>query len=134
MAKLLFFLKRKPGLTPEQFREHYENHAPLAQKYIGHLLTGYARNYPVFAALDPTHAPAGTQPAPYDIGYDAICEMRVKDDAAVDEIGRIFNDPEIGPILNADTGKFLDTKATVIVVCDERDTGVAFTQKPTVAA
>lgn len=126
MAKMIFFLKRKPGLTAAQFREHYENsHARLAQKYIGHLLTGYVRNYPSFAALDPSNVPPGTQPAAYDIGYDAITEMRVKDMAAVEEIGRIFNDPQIQPILKADEQRFLDDKATVMILCDEVDTGVA---------
>ena len=131
MAKLIFFLKRKPGITPEQFREHYESsHARYAQKYIGHLLTGYVRNYPTFAALDPSNVPEGSEPAPYDIGYDAITEMRVKDMAAVEEIGRIFNDPAIQPILKEDERKFLDDKATVMIICDEVDNGTAFTVEP----
>jgi hypothetical protein len=131
MAKLIFFLKRKPGVTPEQFRDHYErSHVRFAQKYIGHLLTGYVRNYPIFAALDPSNVPAGTQPAPYDLGYDAITEMRVKNMAAIEEIGRIFNDPEIQPILKADEKKFLDDKATVMIVCDELDSGTQFTKDP----
>lgn len=131
MAKLIFFLKRRSGITPEQFREHYENsHVRYAQKYIGHLLTGYVRNYPTFAMLDPSSVPPGTQPAPYDVGYDAITEMRVKDMAAIEEIGRIFNDPEIQPILKADERKFLDDKATVMIMCDEVDSGVEFTKPP----
>lgn len=131
MAKLIFFLKRKSGITPEQFREHYENsHVRYAQKYIGHLLTGYVRNYPTFAMLDPSSVPPGTQPAPYDVGYDAITEMRVKDMAAIEEIGRIFNDPEIQPILKADEHKFLDDKATVMIMCDEVDSGVKLTKPP----
>jgi hypothetical protein len=131
MAKLVFLLKRKAGTTPEQFREHYENsHVRLAQKYIGHLLTGYVRNYPIFATLDPSNAPAGSPPTAHDIGYDAITEMRVRDMAAVEKIGRIFNDPDVQPILKADEQKFLDDKATVMIICDERDTGVAYTQEP----
>lgn len=125
MAKLIFFLKRKPGITPQQFRDHYENsHVKLAHKYIGHLLDGYHRNYPTFACLDPSNIPEGTEPQPYDIGYDAITEMRVKDQAAVDEIARIFNDPVIRPILREDEEKFLDQKSSVMIVCDEQNTGV----------
>lgn len=125
MAKLIFLLKRKPGITPEEFREHYErSHSRFAQKYIGHLLTGYVRNYPTFSALDPSNVPEGTEPPPYDLGYDAITEMRVKDMAAVEEIGRIFNDPAIQPILKEDERKFLDDTKTVMIICDEQDTGV----------
>ena len=131
MAKLIFFLKRKPGITPEQFREHYEkSHVRYAQKYIGHLLTGYTRNYPIFATLDPSNVPAGSEPKPYDTGYDAVVEMRVKDDAALEEIGRIFNDPQIQPILKEDERKFLDDSSTVMIVSDEVDTGTAFTREP----
>jgi hypothetical protein len=36
MVKVIFLLKRKAGLTPQQFRAHYESsHVKLAQKYIG---------------------------------------------------------------------------------------------------
>lgn len=131
MAKLIFFLKRKPGITPQEFRDHYEqSHSRFAQKYIGHLLTGYVRNYPTFAALDPSNVPEGNEPAPYDVGYDAITEMRVKDMAAVEEIGRIFNDPAIQPILKEDERKFLDDSKTVMIICDEQDTGTAFSKEP----
>lgn len=131
MAKIVFFLKRKPGITHEQFREHYENsHSRLAQKYIGHLLTGYHRNYPTAAWLDPSNVPEGTEPAPFDIGYDAITEMRVKDMAAVEEMSRIFNDPEIRPILKEDERKFVDSASMVMVVCDEMNTGTDFAKEP----
>jgi hypothetical protein len=117
MVKLIFLLKRKPGTTPEQFCAHYENsHSRYAQKYIGHLLIGYHRNYPIFATLNPSEVPPGTQPVPYDVGYDVITEMRVKDQAALEEIVRIFNDPVIQPILRADERRFLDDKASVMIV------------------
>ena len=131
MAKIIFFLKRKPGITPAQFRDHYEkSHSRFAQKYIGHLLTGYVRNYPTFAALDPSNVPPGTEPKPFDTGYDAITEMRVRDMAAIEEIARIFNDPKIQPILKEDERRFLDDKATVMIICDEVDTGTAFSKEP----
>jgi len=80
MAKLVFLLKRKPGTTKEQFREHYEtSHVKLAEKYIGHLLTGYHRNYPTFATLNPSEQPAGSDVKPYDFQYDAVTEMRVRE-------------------------------------------------------
>ncbi len=134
MAKLIFMLKRKPGITPEQFRQHYESsHVRLAQKYIGHLLTGYVRNYPILAALDPSNVAPEAKPVPYDIGYDAITEMRVRDAAAIEEIGRIFNDPEIQPILKADEREFLDDRATVMIICDEVDSGTSLPASPQLA-
>jgi EthD domain len=123
-VKVIFFLKRKAGLTPQQFRTHYENsHVKLAQKYIGHLVVAYKRNYPQFATLNPSNVPPGSQPAPYDVGYDCITEMWVKDEAALAEVARIFNDPVINPILAADELKFLQREATVMIVSEEIDTG-----------
>lgn len=120
MIKIIFMLKRKPGITKEQFREHYENsHAKLAQKYIGHLLKDYNRNYPVFTGLNPSNG----DPEPYDTGYDAITEMVVESEADVQEMTRIFNDPAINPILVEDELKFLDRPATVMIVVDKVDTG-----------
>lgn len=119
MIKIIYFLKRKNGTTPEQFRAHYESsHVVLAKRYIGHLLLDYVRNYPTFALLNPSNVPEGTAPEPYDIGYDCITEMFVKDQAAVDEMGRIFNDPQINPILVEDELKFLERDKTVMIMVE----------------
>jgi hypothetical protein len=121
MVKLIFLLKRKPGISKEQFREHYENtHVLLAHKYIGHLLTAYRRFFPTFATLNPSNQPA-SGPVPIEFEYDAITEMEVADEAAVMEVQRIFNDPEISPILAEDERKFLDRESTVMLVVDHVD-------------
>ncbi|MCW1383611.1 EthD domain-containing protein [Novosphingobium sp. KCTC 2891] len=125
MIKTIYFLKRKPGITPEEFRAHYESsHVLLAEKYIGHLLQDYIRNYPTFALLNPSNIPAGTVPAPYDIDYDCITEMHVADQAAIEEMTRIFNDPAINPILVEDELKFLDRDKTVMIMVDVVNTGI----------
>jgi hypothetical protein len=123
-VKMIFLLKRKAGLTPEQFRAHYENsHVKLVQKHIGHLFVGYRRNYPRFASLAPSGATAGSQPAPYDLGYDCVTELWLRDEAALTEVHSVFNDPAIKPILAADEASFLQPEATVMIVSEEVDTG-----------
>lgn len=122
MMKIVFMLKRKPGVSPQQFRNHYENsHVKLAEKYIGHLLLKYVRNFPLFATLNPSDQPEGSTPAPFDIGYDAITEMWVPDEAAAAEMSRIFNDPVINPILVEDELKFLAREQTVMIVMEETE-------------
>lgn len=124
MIKIIYFLKRKVGTTPDEFRAHYESsHVVLAKKHIGHLLIDYVRNYPTFALLNPSNIPEGTEPVPYDIGYDCITEMHVENQAAVDEMTRIFNDPEINPILVEDELKFLDRDQTVMIMVEVVNTG-----------
>jgi len=45
MVKAMFLLKRKPGLTPAEFRQQYEEvHAPLALSLFPNLRR-YVRNY-----------------------------------------------------------------------------------------
>ncbi|WP_323809663.1 EthD domain-containing protein [Sphingobium baderi] len=52
MIKIIWLLKRKPGMSKEAFREHYENsHVVLAHKYVGHLLEGC--RFPRFRELGP---------------------------------------------------------------------------------
>ena len=134
MVKLIFMLKRKPGLSKEQFRAHYESsHVELAHKYIGHLLTAYRRFYPTFASLNPSNQPT-SGPVPFEFEYDAITEMEVADEAAVLEMQRIFNDPVINPILAEDELKFLDREATVMMVVDEVNDAARLRSKQTVSA
>lgn len=124
MVKIIYFLKRKNGTTHEQFRQHYESsHVLLAKKYIGHLLKDYIRNYPSFALLNPSEIPEGTEPQPYDIGYDCITEMYVENQEAIQEMTRIFNDPEINPILVEDELKFLERDQTVMIMVDVINNG-----------
>jgi len=81
-VKTILMLRRKPGMTPEAFRQEYETgHSRLGLKLFGHLWVSYKRHYPQasFTFAD------GPQPAP----YDAITEVVYRDQAALEESGRI---------------------------------------------
>jgi uncharacterized protein (TIGR02118 family) len=96
MEKLILFVKRKPGLSQEQFRDHYENtHAPLAWSNLRPWLINYTRNY-----LTPL--PGQTEPP-----YDCVTEFWFADRAALDasiEWAR----SEVGQILSVDEENFMD--------------------------
>jgi hypothetical protein len=116
--KVLWMLKRKPGITPAQFREHYErSHAAIARKYVGHLLLSYTRNYQTEAWGGTASDPDGFRQRPFD--YDCITELVVADEAAFEEMGRIFGEPAVGAELIEDELKFLDREATMMLRCDE---------------
>lgn len=62
--KILLFMKRKPGMSVEAFRDYYENHhVPLALKYSA-AVTRYVRRY-----LEPHPNPDSgvTGELPYDV-------------------------------------------------------------------
>lgn len=84
--KKLVLVRRKAGLTPEEFRDGYENsHARIAVSLFGHLWLSYTRNY-----LRPGR---NFKSAQYDtvetMGFDAISEFVLADEAAWDEMNRI---------------------------------------------
>lgn len=125
MFKVLWFLKRKPGISHAQFRDHYENsHALLAQKYLGHLLIGYRRNYPTEVWGGGAIEDGGAGFGPREWGHDCVAEWTLESEAAFDEAMALFQDPAIGPIFYADEEHFLDRDAILLLKCDSRDTGV----------
>src|SRR4051812_36712285 len=109
MIKVIYFLKRKPGITHEQFREHYENsHVQLARKYLGHLMISYKRNYPTQVRASRSQ---GLRPAQWD--FDCITEWILADEAALEEVYRIFKIPEIGKEFDDDERRFMDRDAVI---------------------
>ena len=109
MLKVIWLLNRKQGVTTRQFRERYERHAKLAQKYFGHLMTGYRRNYR-------TESSGGTSP-------DCVGEWMMPNEEAFNEIKRILADPVIGKEFDQDMEDFLDRNAAIMIKCEEVDTG-----------
>ena len=70
MYKIMWLLKRKPGTTHEHFRHHYEtSHSVLGQKYFGHLILSYQRNYLTRTGNNfERGGPEGVE----EIGFDAV--------------------------------------------------------------
>lgn len=72
--KILLFMKRRPDISVQAFRDYYENqHAPLAEKYSAGL-SRYVRRY-----LDPQPHPE-TGPGG-ELPFDVITELWFEDEA-----------------------------------------------------
>lgn len=107
MLKAVVLLRRKAGLSPEQFRDHYEsNHVPLVRRVLP-MIGRYVRNY-----LDLTSVSAGRQddstssaPTPY---FDVITEIWFDDDAAYQRFLDALSDPVVSEALREDEERFLD--------------------------
>lgn len=115
--KIMILLKRKAGMTPEEFREYYErSHVALADKYLAHLFADYRRNYilPVEGDQSDTQNPGLANP-----DYDAVTEIWLKDENSWAEMQRIIGDPEIGRIFMEDEEHFLDRPSLRIFPCFE---------------
>ena len=122
MFKIIWLLKRKAGVSFEQFRDHYENsHSVLGRKYFGHLMLGYRRNYNLAHQAGGHAAAVGMRLSE----YDCIAEWELRDEEAFGEFKRIFADKEISRIFLDDEEHFLDSQSTRLVICDTQDTGTA---------
>jgi hypothetical protein len=62
--KILLFMKRRPGMTAEAFRDYYENHhAPLCEKHASGV-TRYIRRY---LSPHPNPETGATGELPFDV-------------------------------------------------------------------
>lgn len=122
MIRIQWLLRRKPGISFEQFRDHYEtSHAVLGEKYLGHLMVAYRRHY-----VQPPAA--GKSPLLHNVlaakawDYDCLAEWELADEAAFEQVVATLSDPEIGAIFHADEEHFLDRSSVRLVRCDTRET------------
>ena len=107
MDIVFVLLKRKPGMTFDDFRNHYESsHAKLGEKYFGHLFKSYRRNY----------IPEGKRFSDGEIienAYDCLTELVFREPGGYQELRRIAASPEIQSVLKADEELFLDRTSCV---------------------
>jgi hypothetical protein len=72
--KILLFMKRRPGMTFEAFRDYYENHhVPLCLKYT----SGVSRYVRRFLTPQPNPETGATQ----ELQFDVISELWFEDEA-----------------------------------------------------
>ena len=88
MFKMIILLKKRPGLTADEFAKYWlDTHAPLAQKMPG------LRRY----VVNVVRRPPNREP-----DYDGVVELWFDD---VDSMKKAFNSPE-GKATQIDTGSF----------------------------
>lgn len=108
-VKRVTLLARKPGLSLEEFKRHYETvHVPGARARIPALARAdYRRNFL-----------GETRPgAPVD--FDVVTEMTFASEAEYAEMRKSLADPEIGAWVRDDVAKFADPSKTRTYVVDE---------------
>jgi uncharacterized protein (TIGR02118 family) len=107
MLKAVVLLRRKPGLTFEQFKHHYEtNHVPLVRRALP-TIGKYVRNYLDLNSVSAGRQEGGTDdgPTPY---FDVITEVWFDDDAAYQGFVDALSNPAVSEMLREDEERFLD--------------------------
>ena len=119
MIKLFFFIKRKPGTTHEYFRARYASHVILGREYFGDIILDARRSYPITIAASFVDEPDGLGSPAEEPQYDAITELTLRDQDALDEMFRRFRDPEVRRIISEDEAQFMDRDTIKMMRCDE---------------
>ena len=133
MIKVIHLIKRKPHLTHEQFREHFErSHAAMALKFCGHLFKEYRRNYVnVVYGGDDSRKPDNSYGA-MEWDWDLLSEWIVASEEDLHKIFAIMESAEYRHFFEEDEDRFIDRTMNVMMPCTIGDTGVAFNPKNTV--
>lgn len=111
--KLLIFLKRRPGLSREDFRRYYESvHAPLCLKYMAGV-SRYVRRY-----LEPA-------PGMPEMEADVVTEVWMKDRAALDYVLANAAKDRLPPDVLADEEQLFDRSKSRFCAVIECETEMA---------
>ncbi|KAE8387386.1 EthD domain-containing protein [Aspergillus alliaceus] len=125
--KVLLYATRKSGMTPAEFKAHYENvHMPLVKEAGGadfplsHRRLYLSRPTP---GEDNGFPPAVLIGSPDDFSFDAISELTFPDEAAFKVFFTRRHEPGTKELLDADEEKFLDrSKLRAVVLGDVQET------------
>ena len=112
MSKLIGLLKKKPGMSREEFENYYETrHAPLAVRItaMGH---DYRRNY--VRKMRSAGVEVDALPP-----FDVITEVWIRDSLAYESFAASMRDAVIRDQIVADEERFLDRAASQIFVVEE---------------
>jgi len=110
MIKSMMLIKRKPGLSREEFIQHYEEmHAPLALKHFP-TFKRYVRNYVI------------PLPDTEELGFDCITEIWFDNIEGAMAVTEALGDykTKIGRIFLNDEEKFMDRGRRVSFLVDEK--------------
>ena len=112
MIKMVAILKRKPGLSFEEFKKHYEtSHVPLVSGFMGKHLKAYVRNY-------------SDGPNPFPVGkpnqFDCVTEFHFDSMEDLMAAAAECEKPENAPLVREDERRFLDIDNVEVFIADTR--------------
>lgn len=128
--KALIYAYRKPGLTPTDFKTHYEAHVTLLKSLAGDdFPLSHKRHYVSRANVETAPEGASTRNAltpatvlvgqQSDFDFDAYAEVTFADQAAFEAFSAKVYAPDAAAQIRADEEKFLDREKLGIVLLGE---------------
>jgi hypothetical protein len=129
-VKVFIYAYRKPGLSLDDFKKHYEGHVDLIKRLSGEVFPlshkrSYVARHTVDVAADGASDRNSRTPATVIVGqqsdfdFDAYAELTFADQAAFQAFGAKVYAPEAASEIAADEEKFLDKSRLGIVMLGE---------------
>ena len=122
MLKMVATMKRKPGLSQEEFRAYYETMHTKLTRIVAECVLDYRRSYPVPNPAEPEkiYNPSGSALADADNGaFDCMTEVWLKDKEALRKLYEIMAKPDVAALFEEDTKRFVDRSTSRFVICEE---------------
>lgn len=122
LRKLVVFVKRKPGLTPEEYRSYYETKHTRLTRPTSQYVLDYRRSYPVPNPISSTRVynPSGAGLIdPYTSPFDSMAEVWLKDDETLGRLYDLLAQPDLAALIKEDTLRFTDRSTIRFVLCEE---------------
>lgn len=114
MIKVVTTLKKRPGLSAEEFRAYYEDHHRLiGEKYLKDFAVRYVRRY-----LDSMADNGGNKPAPQ---FDVLLEIWFADDTTFKACSQRLNEPEVAQEIAIDEEKLFDRSQKRSYIVEEHE-------------
>ena len=111
MIKVSVMLKRKPGMSAEEFHRYWkDSHGPLV---LG--LTEFMRHFRKYVQCHTVTGALGDTPGATS-EFDGIAELWLDN---MDEVKRAFSEPRYLEVVRPDEHKFLDLANCVFMVTEE---------------
>ncbi len=110
MIKLITFLKRKPGMTRQEFIDYYEsNHRVIGEKVLRGSAVHYTRRF-----LHPVAEGAAEPP------FDVVMEIWYPDRETLDAtMARITGDPDTVKMIQDDEARLFDGSPVLSYIAEE---------------
>ncbi len=111
MIKLIAMIKRKAGLSRQEFIDYYEgSHVPFVTRQSGEFFLEYKRNY---ICQELTDSASGTD-------FDVVTEVWMKDRAALDSLLAMMTGSSWAKELAIDEDRFVDRASMRMFVTEEQ--------------
>jgi hypothetical protein len=117
--KIILFLKRKPGMSVQDFRDYYESHHRLLAEKYSKGVARYVRRY-----IEPVAG--GTAEALGDeLGFDVITEVWIADRAMFEQVGAFLARNAPPPDVLEDELKLFDRAKSRVATVVEFESDVS---------